>query len=88
MLLQRAIEELRLLAFARSKESGFLASCRDCVARLRSHSIYTRLEGAVTLVEGGATEGIRLWNTPYGTLWAPMSERSNIVSCIGEQERG
>ena len=34
------------------------------------------------------SDGLRLFDTPYGTLWAPMSERSNIVSNIGEQERG
>ena len=88
MLMQRAIEETRMLVFARSEESGFLASCRDCVARFRSHGIYTRLENAVTLVEMEAGDGPRLLDTPYGTLWAPMSERSNIVSNIGEQERG
>jgi len=29
-----------------------------------------------------------LWNTPCGDLWAPPSERSTLVFCIGEQGRG
>jgi FkbM family methyltransferase len=89
MLFQRAVNELHALVFSRSEESGFFASCWDRVEIYRSYRIYTRLDGAVTPVEGKAPpDGMRLWNTPCGFLWAPPSERSTLVFCIGEQERG
>ncbi len=88
MLLQRAVHELRRLLFSRSEECGFIASCRDRIEIARSYGIYTRLEGAVTSAEGNAPDGMRLWNTPCGSIWAPLSEKSTIVYCIGEQQRG
>jgi FkbM family methyltransferase len=88
MLFERVVNELRMLVFCRSRESGFLASCWDRLEQSRSYGVYTRLDGEVTLVEGESHDGMGLFNTPCGPLWAPLSERSTIVFCIGEQERG
>ena len=88
MLLLQALHQLRMVVFARSAESGFFATCRDCVAQYRSRGIYARLDGAVTLVREDKAAGINLWQTPQGLLWASPAERKTIVSNIVEQERG
>jgi FkbM family methyltransferase len=88
MVLRRAVDELRMLLFRRSAESGFFASCMDRLEKHRSYGIYRRLESAVTMVDADAQDGMKLWKTPSGALWAPLSERSTLVFCIGEQERG
>ncbi|MDR3723163.1 MAG: FkbM family methyltransferase [Terracidiphilus sp.] len=92
----RIANELRTLLLRRSPESGLIASLKDRLEKRRSYAIYTRIEGAVTAVatedavedETGNGDGMQLWNTPCGNLWAPPSERSTLVFCIGEQERG
>ena len=88
MLPGRVVEELRTLLFSRSPECCLIASCRDRLEKRRSSAIYARIEAAVTPDEGHAPDGMQLWNTPCGPLWAPASERSTLVYCIGEQERG
>jgi FkbM family methyltransferase len=77
-----------MLLFSRSEECGFIASVRDRIEIARSYGIYTRLQSAVTPAEGDAPDGVRLWKTPCGNLWAPPAEKSALVYCIGEQERG
>jgi FkbM family methyltransferase len=88
MRLRRALDEVRMLLFCRSAESGLLASCRDRLEKRRSAAIYRRVESAVTVADSDAPDGMKLWNTPYGALWAPLAERLTLVYCIGEQERG
>jgi len=87
MPMQHAVEEARGLLFHRSEESGLFRSLLDRLEKQWSYAIYNRLEGEVILAEE-TPDGIARWITPCGTLCAPLSERSTLVFCIGEQERG
>ena len=88
MALQRMATQLRTLAFARSEECGFWKSTIDCLARYRSHRIYSRLDRNVTPIQEDPADGRALWRIPNGQLWAPRPERWTLVSNLAEQERG